>query len=149
MERAVENAKVAALEESRQALVRAAEEALEQAETQFKLSNLKGEYGAFGLLQKARVKFEEVGMLETRAEELDELEKKYMIAAEAEEARKRGQAEAEAKAKAQMEAEKAKEAKEEAKRKKRVKKPKKQKEEAAEEASPPAQEDFGDEGLLL
>eukprot|EP00960_Hanusia_phi_P039730 754010-Hanusia_phi.AAC.4 len=71
---------------------------LEQAEMQFKVSNLKGEaselvgppvtellclqYGAYGLLQRARDKFEEAGLLEARTKSLEELEAKYRSVAQ-------------------------------------------------------------------
>ena len=47
--------------QARQALIKAGEELLEQAETQFKVNNVMGQYGAYGLLEKARAKLDEAG----------------------------------------------------------------------------------------
>uniref|UniRef100_A0A7S4PPN9 Thioredoxin domain-containing protein n=1 Tax=Guillardia theta TaxID=55529 RepID=A0A7S4PPN9_GUITH len=124
-ERAAENAKVAIVEEAKANLTRAAEEMLEQAEIQFKVSNLKGEYGAYGLLQRAKDKFEEAGLLQARTKSLEELEAKYRQAIESEEARRKAEEAAKAKAKADAEAERAKaKASEGKKKKKKNKKPK-------------------------
>ena len=60
--------------------IMAGDELLTQADTQFKVNNVMGQYGAYGLLEKARLKLAEAGLLETRKPALDELEVKYRYA---------------------------------------------------------------------
>jgi hypothetical protein len=55
----------------------AGDELLAQAEMQFKVNNLVGPYGAYGLLEKARVQLDEAGVLTGRKQALDELDVKY------------------------------------------------------------------------
>ena len=142
MKRAAEDAKIAVVEEAKQEQIRAANELLAQAETQFKVNNVMGQYGAYGLLEKARVKLEEAGVLDGRKKSLDELEVKYRRAIESEEARKK--AEDSAKLKAKMEAEEARAKEGEQGKRKREKKEKKKKKKKA------AHDMFDeDEGLML
>ncbi|KAJ1492642.1 hypothetical protein T484DRAFT_1664088, partial [Baffinella frigidus] len=101
-ERAVEDFKVAEVTAKTGSLLKRAEELLAQAETQFKLSNFKGQYGCFGLLEQGREAFVEAGLLENRAKELDHLGEKYRLAGAADEARRRGEEEAAAKLKVQV-----------------------------------------------